>query len=311
MWVVDIAGVPVAVEATETWLRRAFDAAVLAEPCGDEPQATVTLHDRPADIPDRPPDHERHGVELWLSPGGGIVARLAALVIAVSGREAVAAVPDEASAELLEPLSYLLLCWLLAPVDRHVLHAAAVDAGPGALLVLGHTGSGKSTTVIAALEAGWPALSDDLVAIEHRPGCEVLAHGIRQPPAAPLDIGGALLTSGIPLEDVRNRSEVRADVLSAGGRPVVGLVLVGHSDSAGGALARVAGHEVVGMVVQSFPGVVDAALRERFLPVAAALSRMPVWRLGHSSRPERRREVAVRLLERCRDEISGAERRPG
>ena len=66
---------------------------------------------------------------------------------------------------LLDQVLPLLLAW----TGRHVLHASAVavatDDGPQALVLLGDSGAGKSSTAYAASEVGAELLADDFVVV--------------------------------------------------------------------------------------------------------------------------------------------------
>lgn len=70
----------------------------------------------------------------------------------------------ELAAPLLRPLR-----WGLARRGVEVVHAAAVAAGGGALLIAGRGGAGKSTLAMAALAEGFELLGEDYVAIEATP----------------------------------------------------------------------------------------------------------------------------------------------
>jgi hypothetical protein len=67
-----------------------------------------------------------------------------------------------------------LACLLLLR-DVPALHAAAIDTGNGAILVLGDSGAGKSTTAASLIRAGHRLVADDTAALEERDG-EVVVH---------------------------------------------------------------------------------------------------------------------------------------
>jgi len=56
-----------------------------------------------------------------------------------------------------------LLHWTVTVAGRHLLHAGAVAGAKGAALLVGKGGSGKSTTAVLCLEAGFDYLGDDYV----------------------------------------------------------------------------------------------------------------------------------------------------
>jgi hypothetical protein len=64
---------------------------------------------------------------------------------------------------------------LLLLRDVPALHAAAIDTGNGAILILGDSGAGKSTTAAALIRGGCRLVADDTAALEVRAG-EVVVH---------------------------------------------------------------------------------------------------------------------------------------
>jgi hypothetical protein len=75
------------------------------------------------------------------------------------------AVPWHERAAPLRPL----LHWALTAPGRLLVHAGAVAGERGAVLLAGRSGSGKSTTVLACVAAGWGYLGDDYVVLTSRP----------------------------------------------------------------------------------------------------------------------------------------------
>jgi hypothetical protein len=60
----------------------------------------------------------------------------------------------------------LTLIWLLRERGRYALHASAVARGGRALLMAGESCSGKSSTALSLIHAGWDWLADDVVLLE-------------------------------------------------------------------------------------------------------------------------------------------------
>jgi hypothetical protein len=83
-----------------------------------------------------------------------------------------------------EPLPYHLvalpllpiLSWALAARGSAVVHAAAIAADAGALLIGGRSGTGKSTAALACLDAGLGFLGDDMCIVE--PGDPPVVHSL-------------------------------------------------------------------------------------------------------------------------------------
>jgi hypothetical protein len=76
----------------------------------------------------------------------------------------------------------LSAAFLLGRIGRALVHAAAVVApDERARLLIGDAWSGKSTTLVTLIEAGWDWLSDDQVVLERSESGEVLAEGWARP----------------------------------------------------------------------------------------------------------------------------------
>jgi hypothetical protein len=69
-----------------------------------------------------------------------------------------------------------ILSWVLAERGLAVVHAAAVVAAGGAVLIGGRSGTGKSTAALACLDAGLGFLGDDMCIIE--PGDPPIVHSL-------------------------------------------------------------------------------------------------------------------------------------
>lgn len=301
--VVDIAGVPVALRASDDERDPSLHAGLEGfEPTREEAVATISVDATPAVPPTRPARSELLGIRFWDEPDGIVVSAPPGLVITVEGPRAHVHLPDLAALPFFEGCVYLPLTWLLARNDRFVLHGAAIVRDGRALLLLGHSGAGKSTLAISALEAGWQALADDVV-IVHPDRDGLCIHGIHRVPAVPTEIGGPLAESARRLDDPRDRAELPRAVLTGGGHRLAGVVLITHADAADGSMRPASGHQVLPLLLQSFAGSIDRRLRAAFFETARALSRLPVWELGHAADPTIRRERAAHHLERCAAEL--------
>lgn len=98
--------------------------------------------------------HFRHGALVRLSPEG----------------------PREARGEVtmdifrhghLEDVTFTALAPLLRRLSCYLLHAAAVTTPAGAVLLVGPSHSGKTTTGLALVLAGWKHLASDVVVLSH------------------------------------------------------------------------------------------------------------------------------------------------
>lgn len=77
----------------------------------------------------------------------------------------------QASQEQQPALFYIAILSLVVLLQHRgavVLHAAALARAQRGLLLVGHSGSGKSTTTFSLVRQGWGYLSDDTVLLRHR-----------------------------------------------------------------------------------------------------------------------------------------------
>ena len=106
---------------------------------------------------------------LWLEPDGSSVLRTnrgAALAVDPRERTIRLQAPEEGTlAQLTVTYGFPLL---LAATDVVVVHAAAAARDGQAVLIAGPSGSGKSSTLVGLVDAGWQAVSEDLCAIDLR-----------------------------------------------------------------------------------------------------------------------------------------------
>ena len=69
-----------------------------------------------------------------------------------------------------------LLYWALADVGLVLAHAAVVGTAQGGVLLAGRGGSGKSTTAMVCVDAGWRYVSDDYCILD--PSDQPIAHAL-------------------------------------------------------------------------------------------------------------------------------------
>lgn len=125
----------------------------------------------PLPVPEGRPLLTLGSVALWLPPGGTRAEirgpdGLAGGVVDLESLTARLSIPADARGEDRELHSILTLsaALLIGRLDRALIHAAGVVApGDRVLLLAGDTWSGKSTTTVNLITAGWDYLSDDQV----------------------------------------------------------------------------------------------------------------------------------------------------
>ena len=243
--------------------------------------------------PDRPADLELGRLALWIDEPDVHVRDVTGATAHLGQGRATVGGGGEGAANGFHALFLFALTHLLAQRDRFVLHGAGVARHGTAFVVLGGSGAGKSTLAVAAAEAGWSLLSDDMVVVRADAGRLEVA-GVPRVVLVPAGMAWTVPTRPKD-EDPRKRLTADTDLL-AGWVPVAGTIAVGHSPSADGHLRPTDAQQVLASVVGSFVSTMNPPLLRRFLPAAAALSRVPGWALDHGGDPVTRRAVAAGLL---------------
>ena len=163
-------GCSLGLRATDAARASAMHALLGRMPRGDQPPAAELRFDGHAQpVPSTPSDEAQADVQIWYRSEGVFVSTRQGL----SGRswEHRARVGGYARdlSRAFGNVAPSLIAGLLAPHDRFLLHAGALQREGEALLLLGGSGAGKSTLVLGALNAGWEALSDDLILLAPAP----------------------------------------------------------------------------------------------------------------------------------------------
>ncbi len=289
--------------------------------CADStqsPQLRLRFDRWPPGLPDRAPDLEYTGIDVWLGGDGaacrsasGVAARRHGDDIHVGGpaddRPAADGARDPALDSGLDLASAFrrsvqhVLADALAEHGRQTLHAASISCGERVVVALGGTGAGKSTLAYAASRRGWSVLSDDLTFVTNT-GDRLLAWGLPKPLNVPIDLIGS---GPVIPNDARNRVRVpleHVDVQSAG--TVSAVLLVEHAAGAGHLQRIEPGPALLKTLVPSFPLAPDRRRMRELFPIAAALSRLPAWTLNHDADPGRRLDVAGSLLEQVAEALA-------
>jgi hypothetical protein len=245
--------------------------------------------------PEAPPRLTVEDIRLWQDGSTLRVLHASGASAVVSGDEAWI---GGGGADIDGPFHRMLLvvvAQLLAHRDRFVLHAAALVPRRDAVLVLGDTGQGKSTTALAGLHAGWPVLGDDMVVL--RPGADgPEVAGVARPGALPSDVGGDI-DGPLIVGDPRGRRIIAPSVFTRGWFPAGVVVRTAHGDAPEGARCALDPRAALYALMSAFPSALTPAFMRRYLPIAAALSRGPTFDLLLGSDPTRRLADAARLLD--------------
>ena len=276
-----IADEPFLVRAESIDLARDLVRLVGGFPAATPPQsASLSLLKAAPECPARQPDEHygyielwRDGDRLWLRHDSGFTGWASTQELVVGG-----------SGEVSEPLRRLflpLLTHVLAHRDIFVVHGGAADAGGGAMLFLGATGSGKSSLVGLSLTRQWQILGDDMVALKPD-GDEVTVIGIPRPPAIP---AGALLNDFGNSEPLDGRGRIHLDpgILDREPRSLIGSVLPFRAMNGERHVSDVEGIDLFHELIGSFPAASNQELLRRFLPTAVAVAQLPAYLLPLAS----------------------------
>jgi hypothetical protein len=267
----------------------------------DVPRCSIRVGPGSPDLPDRAPDatfSERRvwndGDVVWIQDASGVVARAgpgeAWLGFDGLGREnAVVGIRQT----FLPAVGHVL-----AFEDRFLVHAGAVCPRDRTILVLGASGAGKSTLGLAALQSGWPIVSDDLVVLRRTGDGTVEVAGVPRPPMVPTDLGADL---GPDVDDMpgdpRRRAELSAGILLTGFHHVDAVVVCAHATGPGTDVEVVAGGDVIYQLIGSFPAAAHPEHVKRAHPLFTAIARLPKMRIAHGSDPSERLRGAAEALD--------------
>jgi hypothetical protein len=273
-----IAGLPVWLVVNEPAL--VDEVAQLFAPMPDHPgpyDARITFEANAPELPDRPADEVygpislwRDGTELVLDSGGPLRAVATPSQVIVGG-----VVGDDAlGTMLLRRIVHHVIAHVLSLSGRLVAHGAAVGRHGRAVLLLGASGAGKSSSAYLASVGGWALLSDDLVVVmQVASGIEAV--GVHRAIAVPPDV---IAVEAVDIaHDLRDRRRPEV-TLSARVHRLAAVALVEHG-GARGVVERVSGVAIASAFLGSTPAAGNLEVAAEALKTAAGLATLPCFRL--------------------------------
>lgn len=298
----DIVGLgPVGVSVTGLDSAWAPSLALALGPLDDHPgPAALVVREEPWGFVDRAADGGNWldiGAELRLrSDRNGLVVhdRRSAVACRFAGGEVVLSTQSGEPGAAGRVLPFCLAPPLL-DAGALLVHAATIGSGSHALLAMGPTGAGKSTTVAAARSVGLRVLGDDLAVVWRDGSWRV--HGL----ARPVRVAAELAPGAPPVPaDVRGRVSPEGWV-TGGTADLCGAVLVRHG---GAGQATAAGPVAVArsVVAAAFATALPRCVAPS-LAIGRGLAELPGWDLALDADPGQRLASAGRdladLLARC------------
>lgn len=296
--IVSLADVPTLLRAASQAHATAMERMFAALPTTDAaPRAWIDFGPGHVDLPAGPADEFLGDLQCWHAPGGVVVEHMTGMTARVSDGIATIRGDGPDLDLVLRWICQPVLAYLLAPFDRFLLHAGAVGREGSALLLLGQSGSGKSTSTYAALRAGWAVLGDDHVVLR-RTGDAIEVTGIPKPLSVPAEVARDLPASARRMHDERDRWELPAEFIAGGWWRLASAVAVRHADSPEGSIEATDRLRLLRELIGAFPASGSREPLARFMPLAAEVSRAAHSELRLGQDPAQRVEGAGRLLER-------------
>jgi hypothetical protein len=292
---VDVGGVPVRLSATDA-MRAEAVAALFARMAlsADDPLVHLSFGGNRVPLPERGPDETQGQLQLWHDDDALAMASGPSMSAVVhQGRGTVGGYATDLS-RAFRQFAPFMLGSLLAPHDRFVIHAGAIQRDGEAILVLGGSGLGKSTLVLGALRDGWNVLSDDLVLIRSDPSGPVVT-GIPRTLTVPGEVASAEESFWRIDNDPRARVRLPFEGWDRAWRPITSLIVVGHGDGEAASVQPIDHVELLAILLHSMLSRQPQNVR-RYARLAITLCGLPARRLLHSQVPELRARRAAEAL---------------
>lgn len=184
------------------------------------------------------------------------------------------------------------------------LHSGLIPTPQGAILLIGESGKGKSTTAAAALHLGWPVESDDVTYLRSD-GNDIMAMGLPRVLSVPdAALSGHFRVGPVPRLDHRARRSVRDFPRLGGWHRVVGVIEVDHGFEAATTISSLSSLELIQAMFrnQAIAGAVpgrDAGLKN----LLSTFGRLPSARLELGTDGRARLDSTAAALRALADRI--------
>ncbi|MHB8467263.1 MAG: hypothetical protein ACYDH6_08535 [Acidimicrobiales bacterium] len=165
-----------------------------------------------------------------------------------------------------------------------VLHATAAVGERGAVVIMGESGVGKSTTLAALLNQGWRMVSDDVTALRLGPtGSVEVLPGVAQTHLTAETVVGLSVSLADAQRQPWRRMKMAvptADVMANGPAPVSAMVLIDGAERNDVAVRELTGNEKFGALNSAIYGPLVPADHLKLFPLlVAAASTVPLVRV--------------------------------
>ena len=298
---VDIAGVSVGITATDA-MRATAAHALLGRMAPTDREPAVHLHfgGHRAPPPERTPDVCAGELQIWHDDAAlGIAYGTLVGARVESGRGTLGGYAEDL-VRVFHHVAPFMLASLLAPHGRFLLHGGAIQRNGRAVLVLGGSATGKSTTVLGALQAGWTVLADDLAVVRSGPTGPMVS-GIPKPLAVPEEVVSQEMPFRASQSDARGRVTLSFEAWDREPHPLSAVVIVGHGDHTDTVVEPIERPKLLGKLFDAMLSRQPSDVR-RYFSLAAALCDVQAFQLGHSRAPHvRARQAADQIEARLED----------
>ncbi len=308
---IEVGDVPVLLAAADRRRSEALEQVLGRLPAAQAPpRSAIRFMVEGPELPGHAPDVRSAELQLWFEGADVLALEASGLCVGVSAGEVCLGGPSIDLAGGLDRLFQVLLTHALFPHRRYLLHAGAITHRDRAWLLLGGSGMGKSSLALAAIQAGWSVLGDDLVILRRGQDETFEVAGLAaRPLVVPRELLSPLTQQGEPLAgDDRGRNVLRELSTRPGWFRLGGCVVAAHGDGTEGSLSRIDSSSTLAALLRSYVGAINPGLLPAFFAAACILARRPGFELLQGRDPGARLQGAQACLAELDRRVKGSER---